>query len=93
MEDVLESQWGKVLIILYTLFAVGCYVYALMCTGNDCALAIIWPIMPWALILASDLGLTFSWVMYPVLVLLNASVAYCLGSAAQWVYYRVYAEK
>ncbi len=87
MQDILESRLGKVFIIIYTLFTIGTYILSFSCGASACSLAIIWPILPWAFILASDLGLTFPWAMYPIFVLLNASVAYVLGAGIEWLYH------
>jgi hypothetical protein len=89
MDTMLESRVGKLCIIAYTLFTIGTYAASLGCDSDACGLAIIWPILPWAFIMASDLGLSFPWVMYPVFVLLNASVAYVLGAGAEWLYHRI----
>ncbi|MBP9749357.1 MAG: hypothetical protein KBD21_01330 [Candidatus Pacebacteria bacterium] len=86
MERILESRTGTFCIVLYALFAIGSYFYALSCGASFCSVAIIWPILPWAFILVNDLGLTFPAAMYPVFVLLNVSVAYVLGATAEWVY-------
>ncbi|MBP9760340.1 MAG: hypothetical protein KBD24_03150 [Candidatus Pacebacteria bacterium] len=88
MDQILESRVGKVCIILYTLFTITTYVLSIGCGTEACSLAIVWPILPWAFILVSDLGLSFPWAMYPVFVLLNASVAYVLGAGAEWLYDR-----
>ena len=83
MDEMLESKAGKWCVILYTLFTIGVYVFSLGCLGETCGLSIVWPILPWAFILASDLGLSFPWAMYPIFVLLNASVAYVLGAGVE----------
>lgn len=86
MERILESRTGTFCIVLYALFAIGSYFYALSCGAGICSVAIIWPILPWAFILVNDLGLAFPAAMYPVFVLLNVSVAYVLGATVEWVY-------
>jgi hypothetical protein len=88
MDQILESRVGKICIILYTLFTLGTYVLSVGCESEACGLSIVWPILPWAFILASDLGLSFPWAMYPIFVLLNASVAYVLGAGVEWLYHR-----
>jgi hypothetical protein len=89
---VLDSQFGKVCIILYALFAIGSYVTSFVCAADVCGFAIVWPILPWAFIVVSDLGLSFPWAMYPVFILLNVSVAYVFGAGIEWVY-RWYTEE
>jgi hypothetical protein len=89
MDQILESRFGKWCIIVYTLFTLGTYVFSFICEGESCGLFIVWPILPWAFILVSDLGLSFPWAMYPIFVLLNASVAYVLGAGVEWLYHRV----
>jgi hypothetical protein len=86
MEYILESRIGKLCIVAYTVFAIGSYIYALSCGAGECTLAIVWPILPWAFIIASDLGLAFPAAMYPIFILLNASVAYVLGAMVEWLY-------
>lgn len=88
MDQILESKIGKYFIITYALFAIGVYVFAFMCGDSSCSLYIVLPIMPWALILAQDLGLSFTWALYPIFILLNASVAYVLGAGIEWAYNR-----
>ena len=87
MNDILESTFGKVCIIIYTLFAILSYVLSVACGAEACALAMVWPILPWAFILATDFGFSFTWVMYPVFVLLNASVSYVFGAGVEWLYH------
>jgi hypothetical protein len=86
MEYILESRIGKLCIVAYTLFAILSYLYALSCGAGSCTLAIVWPILPWAFILASDFGLAFPSAMYPIFILLNASVVYVLGAMVEWLY-------
>ena len=88
MDEMLESRIGKYFIILYALFAFVVYIYAFSCGDSDCGLYIVLPILPWASIIAGDLGLSFPWAIYPVFILLNASVAYILGAAIEWTYNR-----
>jgi len=87
MDEMLESRVGKYCIIAYALFAIVSYGVSIGCGTEACSLAIIWPILPWAFILASDLGLSFPWAMYPVFILLNTSVAYVLGAGVEWLYH------
>ncbi len=87
MERIFDSRIGTACIVLYTLFSIGSYVYALGCGTEMCSVAIVWPIMPWAFILVHDLGLSFPAAMYPVFILLNVSVAYVLGAMVEWVYH------
>jgi hypothetical protein len=44
--------------------------------------------MPWAFILTQDLGVAFPWALYPIFILLNASVLYVVGAGLEWLYYR-----
>jgi hypothetical protein len=85
---MLESRVGKYFIIAYAFFAIVVYVYAFSCGDNVCGLYIVLPILPWASIIAEDFGISFPWAVYPVFILLNASVAYVLGAAIEWTYNR-----
>jgi hypothetical protein len=85
---MLESKVGKLFVIGYTVLALITYLLAFSCGEGACNVYIILPIMPWAFILAEDMGLSFTWAIYPLLVLLNASVAYVIGAAIEWVYNR-----
>jgi hypothetical protein len=87
MGDIFESNVGKVCVILYALLAIGTYVAAFLCGSANCGLYVILPVMPWAYIFTSDLGFSFPFAMYPVFVLLNASVAYIVGAGIEWTYY------
>lgn len=88
MNYILESVVGKLFIIAYALFTLGVYVFVFYCTSSTCEVYLVLPVMPWAYIWVQDLGLPFPWAMYPLFVLLNASVAYILGVAVEWVYSR-----
>ena len=88
MNEILESKIGKYFIILYALFALTVYIVAFVCGDSTCGLYIILPIMPWASILVEEFGVSFPWMMYPVFVLLNASVAYTIGATIEWMYNR-----
>ena len=88
MNNMLESLVGKYFIIAYALFTLGVYVFVFYCTSNTCGVYIILPVMPWAFIWVEDLGLPFPSAMYPLFILLNASVAYVLGAVAEWLYNR-----
>ncbi len=85
---MLESKLGKICIILYTLFTLGMYVTSFMCGTTTCGLYIVLPIMPWAFILTQDLGISFPWAIYPVFILLNASMVYVVGAGIEWLYHR-----
>lgn len=85
---MLESVVGKYFVILFALFALAVYTFVFFCDGSSCVAYIILPIMPWAYIWAADLGLPFPWAMYPIFILLNASVAYTVGAALEWLYNR-----
>lgn len=76
-------------IILYALFALGTYAYAFWCGTATCGLSIVLPVMPWAYIFASDLGVSFPWAIYPIFILLNTSVAYVVGAGIEWLYERI----
>ena len=76
MDEILDSKIGKYFIIVYALFAIAVYLFVFMCGDASCSAYIILPIMPWASILVEDMGLSFPWVVYPVFVLLNISIAY-----------------
>jgi len=88
MDQMLESRVGKIFIIIYTALALITYLLAFSCGEGSCNMYIVLPIMPWAFILAEDLGLQFTWAIYPLLILLNASVAYVIGAAIEWGYNR-----
>jgi len=85
MDEMLESKLGKYFVIAYALATLVVYAIAFFCGSSTCSLYIIFPIMPWASILVGELGVSFPWMMYPVFVLLNASVAYAIGATIEWV--------
>ncbi len=88
MGEMFESKIGKYFIILYALFALSVYAYVLYCNQLYCAAYIILPVMPWAYVLVKEVGVTFSWALYPIFFLLNASASYILGATIEWVYNR-----
>lgn len=84
---MLDSGWGKVLVIIYALAALGTYIVSYSCgAAAPCGLYIVAPVLPWAWILTQEFGLAFPWAVYPVLVLLNASIAYALGAGFEQLY-------
>jgi hypothetical protein len=88
MEQFFESKLGKYFVIAYTLFTMLVYFYVFVCTGISCNVYIVVPIMPWALILVRDLGMTFPLALYPVFILLNTSIAYFVGAVLEGLYVR-----
>ena len=88
MDQIFESKVGKLFVIFYALFALGVYVYAFYCGDSTCGLYIVLPILPWASILTEDFGISFPWAVYPIFILLNASVAYVVGAGIEWTYNR-----
>jgi len=92
MDEILESTLGKLCIATYALFVIGSYLYATGCGTEACSLTMVWPILPWAFILASDLGLAFPWAMYPIFILINTTVAYIIGAGVESLY-RAYRER
>jgi len=88
MNQIFESQIGKYFTIAYAGFAIAVYVFVFFCGFTSCSVYIVLPIMPWALILVEDLGLSFPWAIYPIFILLNASVAYVFGATIEWSYNR-----
>jgi len=88
MDQIFESRIGKLFVIFYALFALGVYMYAFYCGDSACGLYIVLPILPWASILTQDFGISFPWAVYPIFILLNASVAYIIGAGIEWTYNR-----
>ncbi len=80
---------GKILTIIYTLFTIAIYFASFACGTAACSLYIVLPIMPWAFILTQDLGVGFPWALYPIFILLNASVLYVIGAGLEWLYDRL----
>jgi hypothetical protein len=85
---MLESKIGKLFIITYALFSIAVYAVVFFCNDASCIVYIVLPIMPWAYILAGDFGLSFTWAVYPIFVLLNTSVVYVIGASIEWAYNR-----
>lgn len=86
MDAILDSRLGKILVIGYTVVTLLTYVFSFACGTESCSLYIVAPILPWAYILANDFGLAFPWAVYPILILLNASIAYTVGAGLERVY-------
>jgi len=84
---MLDSRFGKILIIAFTVFTIVVYGAAFWCGLDTCAHYIVLPILPWAYIIAEDFGLTFPWAVYPIMVLLNISVVYAVGVGLEWLYH------
>ena len=84
---MLESKAGKILVIVYALASIGLYLAAFGCNGVACSVYLVVPTMPWSFIFVQDLGLPFPLALYPVFILLNASVAYVIGAGAEWLYH------
>lgn len=88
MHEILESRFGKYCIIAYALFALGTYATSTACGDGSCSLAFILPIMPWGYLFTHELRMSFPFVLYPVMMLLNVSLAYILGAVAEYVWRR-----
>jgi hypothetical protein len=86
MNTMLDSRVGKILVILYALASLVTYIVAYSCGGDTCGLYIVAPILPWAWILTEEFGFSFPWAVYPILVLVNASIAYVVGAGLERVY-------
>ena len=93
MSDVLESATGKIFVILYALLSIASYIGAFVCGTDACAVYLVVPILPWGFVMTHDLGLPFPWGLYPIFVLLNASVAYALGAGVEWMYRYLYGDE
>jgi len=70
---------------MYALGTIVVYGHVATCGVATCGTWFVAPVLPWAYVMR-DLGLGFPLALYPVFVLLNASVAYILGAAVEWVY-------
>lgn len=92
MNDVLDSKTGSWLVTMYALGSMVLAAYSFLCTWKSCSALIVAPVMPWAFLLQSELGLNISVIVYPLLLLLNASVLYSLGVSIEWAL-RQYREK
>lgn len=84
MGHVFESPFGKAGVIIYALGTIVVYGYVALCGVAVCGTWFIMPVLPWAYVMR-DLGLGFPLALYPVFVLLNASVAYILGTVVEWM--------
>lgn len=85
MNDMLDSKLGKICVIAYAVFAIGTFFVAGFC-GSSCYAYVVLPALPWMYILASDLGISFPWAVYPIFILLNTCVAYVVGTSIEWLY-------
>jgi len=88
MKQILESRIGKYFIIAYGLCTFAVYGYVFFCTGSVCASYIVIPILPWAYVIVQNLHLVFPSAMYPIFILVNASIFYIIGATIEWVYDR-----
>jgi hypothetical protein len=84
MHDMLDSKSGSWLVVVYVVVSMVLAGYSFICTWDSCSALIVAPVMPWAYLLDAELGMRLSIVMYPVLILLNASVAYTTGVIIEW---------
>ncbi len=84
MSGKVDSKVGTVASSIYALFVIGTYIVVLQCGMASCGPYIIWPVMPWAYLVAGDFGLSFPWILYPIFLLLNIGVAYVLGAGIEW---------
>ncbi len=73
-----KNKIGIILVGLYLLFTVAVVVYSQSCTSEMfCDLTVVFPIMPWPLILKNLIG--FSWGLFALLVALNSLILYFIG--------------
>jgi hypothetical protein len=85
MHDMLDSKTGSWLVVVYVVVSMVLAGYSFICAWDSCSALIVTPVMPWAYLLDAELGVRLSIVLYPVLILLNASVAYAAGVAIDWL--------
>lgn len=92
MGEMLDSKTGSWLVAIYAMLSIAIAAYSFVCSWGQCKALVVGPIMPWAFLLESELGVNISIIIYPLLLLLNASVLYTLGVGIEWAY-RSYTSK
>ena len=90
MGEMLDSKAGSWLVAVYALLSIGVAAYSSVCNWGQCSVLVVAPIMPWAFLLESELGSNVSVIIYPLLLLLNASALYALGVLLEWAYASYY---
>ncbi len=84
MGEMLDSRIGSWLVSIYALLSIAVAAYSFLCSWGQCKALIVAPIMPWAFLLESELGVSISVIAYPLLLLLNASALYAFGVLIEW---------
>ena len=84
---MLDSRFGKILIIIFTIFAIVMPVITLVCGFDACGHYLVLPVLPWAYIFTQGLGFDFPWAVYPAFILLNICVVYTVGVVVEWLYH------
>lgn len=77
---MLKSRIGWISVACYFLLCAYYIIYAYNCSGYFCGLAVITPILPWALL---DGVIVFNTLVYILFMALNASIVYAIGAGAE----------
>ncbi len=76
-QETLGEKIGSVFVITYALLSMISAGASFFCTLTLCKAGLAYPVLPWPLLLASLLKMPIA--LYPILLLLNATLLYLFG--------------
>lgn len=87
--ELLDSRWGNIFVIIFALTSILFAAISFFCSSQTCGLFLVIPILPWAVLLEHQLGISIPWGIYPFLLLLNTVIVYSMGVAVEVLYRRL----
>ena len=87
--EVFDSRLGNLFVIVFALASIVLAAVSFFCATQTCGLFLIIPILPWAVLLEYQLGMSIPWGVYPFLLLLNTVIVYSLGVVVELSYRKI----
>lgn len=87
--EIFDSRVGNLFVIAFALTSIAFAAISFFCSSQTCGLFLVIPILPWAVLLEHQLGISIPWAIYPFLLLLNTVIVYSMGVACEVVYRRI----
>ena len=86
--ELFDSRLGNIFVIIFALASIALAATSFFCSAQTCGIFLVIPILPWAVLLEQQLGMSIPWGIYPFLLLLNTVIVYSMGVAVEIGYRR-----
>ena len=86
--EIFDSRLGNICVIIFALTSIAFAATSFFCSTQACGVFLVIPILPWAVLLEHQLGMSLPWGIYPFLLLLNTVIVYSMGVAVEVAYRR-----